>query len=300
MHERACGCLLALTVAVSSILAVILSGCGCGKPVKGAGEIQDPTEVPGEGYLSEPTETPDRGDMTLSLSDAGNTDSIGRMTFFPNGDGSLAALAGTNQFTLYFENPFIQLNQGFITFYDSHTSTIYESIDIGNYGRCHVSPIDDAGMALTGWDRGSMVDIILSSPFLPGASFYVLIDEGCFTDGTYFSQGQLNASLIRFSVKEYGIDRMNGLARTYAQGARAVVDVLIGGECAYARIAGYDGELLAFSSPSFDATGELVVTFLKEGEPSFRVEFFNSQGTMIDSMTLGFSVIGSSATVRIA
>lgn len=287
----------AFVLLLTTVMSAMLSGCG--KKTK-ADPVSEETGLSGE-YLAEPTESPG-GPVDLSLvedASSSDPDSVGQMTYYPNGNGALAALAGSNVFTLYFENPSVSIGSGFITFYEASTSTVYESVDIGNYDKCRVYPLDDSGSLLTGWDKGTMVEISLASPFMPGGSYYVLIDEGCFTDGVHASKQQLNASLIKFSVKDYGVDRLNGFAKTYAQGARAVMTVLLGGDAVRAQVAGYDGEYLAFSSSAFDVSSELTVTFLKEGSPSFRLEYYNAQGAMVDSMTFSVDVIGSSATVNI-
>ena len=216
--------------------------------------------------------------------------SVGSMTYFPFGSDKMAALMGTSVFTLYFKSNDLLYGSGFITVYDSGTNQVFEKIDVSDSSKCQIKDIDDAGKTLTSWDSGKMVKLYFDTAFSATRSYYILMDEGCFTNGSVSSAAILDPTAITFSVKAYGIGA-NDIQTAYAVSNSVTIPVVIGGDCASAAVKEYDGSFVTLSTTSLSENGNFTVTFLKAGEPSISVKFLDSNGVELDSVSFSFAVV---------
>ena len=264
---------------VFTLTAAALSGCGKKKVEEKAQEevvLQPMVEV-----LPEATE----------VAPVAEDNSVGLMAFYPNNNENMFALAGTNTFTVYFQNKRVKVGSGKIGVYDASSNAIYTSVEASNTERFEIGVMDDIGKALTGWSEGTKIDIYFDKIFLTGANYYVLIDEGFFTLGSINSGAVTNSSLITFSVKEYGVD-MTGVSfnKTYKVGDFVSFMALVDGQDAtmYA-LKEYDSAFIEASPINGTADTQVTLKFLQAGSPSFTVAFYKS-GKMVDSITFTFTV----------
>ena len=272
---------------VSMILILtLLSMClyGCGKK-------SEPKEKGDEITLQPVTEVVTPASEVVPEASDGN--SVGLMAFYPNADQNMFALAGTNCFSVYFENKRIKVGSGKIGIYDANSNSIYTTVNAENTDSYVVSDMDMVGTALTGWGEGTKVDIYFDKVFLPGSSYYVLIDEGFFTLGSIKSAAVTNSSLITFEAKQYGVDLTGvSLTRSYqvndAISFRALVD---GNAATMYALKEYDQTFIEASPINGTTDTTLSLKFLKAGTPSITVAFYNS-GKVVDSITFTFQVDG--------
>ena len=219
-------------------------------------------------------------------------DSIGFVTYFPS-TGGMGALAGTNEFTLYFEKPDIKIGLGKVELYNAATNALVDSIEVSEENKCVLSPLDSNGQMLTDWVEGTKAELYFNTFFEPGESYYVLMDKGCFMNGEIASKGIDNASYMKFDVKPYGI---NGIFRDiYNFGDTINLDVLLGGEAVRAAVLDYDASMMNIPQNVFTAQGtnSFMLTFQSAGKASFRLAFFDNKGAEIDSVTFSADVMGT-------
>ncbi len=241
-------------------------------PLEEAGEVEPPSE-----------------EVVSSVAQA---DSIGFIAYYPQTD-TMGALAGTNQFTIYFQKPDVHAGLGAIELYDASNQQLVDTIEVLDESKCVISPIDESGMALTDWVEGTKAEIYFNKFFTPGASYYILLDKGCFMAGEIASKGIDNASYMPFDVKPYGI---NGIFRDiYNFGDTASMEVVLGGEAVRASILDYDGNVVNIPQSVFTAMGTnpFTVTFQSAGHATFRIAFYNQQGVEIDSVTFNAEILGT-------
>lgn len=228
------------------------------------------------------------------VSSQAEADSIGFIAFYPSSDG-MGALAGTNQFTIYFQKPDVKAGIGAVELYDASSQQMIDSIDVTDADKCVISPIDSNGMALTDWVEGTKAELYFNTYFRPGASYYILLDKGCFMAGEIASKGIDNASYMKFDTKEYGI---NGIFRDiYNFGDTASMDVILGGEAVRAAILDYDSNVVNIPQNVFTALGTnpFMVTFQSAGHAAFRIAYYDAAGVEIDSVTFNADVLGTAS-----
>ena len=226
--------------------------------------------------------------------------SVGLMAFYPNNNENMYALAGTNTFTVYFQNKRVKVGSGKIGIYDASSNAIYTSVNAEDTNCFDIGVMDETGTALTGWTEGTKIDIYFSKIFLTGGSYYVLIDEGFFTLGAIKSGAVTNSSLITFKVKEYGVD-MTGvnLDRVYDVGNVITFSALVDGQDAtmYA-LKEYDQNFIEPTPINGTTDTPISIKFLQPGNPSITVAFYKS-GKMVDSITFTFNVAGEPAEAAV-
>lgn len=268
------------------MILVAVSIVGCGKKKEEQKEMEITTLQPMTEVLPQATEVaPEPED-----------NSVGLMAFYPNNNEAMFALAGTNTFTVYFQNKRVKVGTGKIGIYDSSSNAIYSSVDASDTERFEVGAMDEIGTALTGWEDGTKIDIYFDKIFLTGASYYVLMDEGFFTLGAINSGAVTNSSLITFSVKEYGVD-MSGvnLSNTYKVGDVISFTALVDGTDAtmYA-LKEYDTAFIEATPINGTTDTNVALKFLQAGSPSITVSFYKA-GKAVDSITFTFNVVDDAA-----
>lgn len=264
------------------LLSLSLSACGKKNEEKAAGD---------EIVLQPTTEVVTPASEVVPESSDGN--SVGLMAFYPNNNENMFALAGTNCFTVYFENKRVKVGSGKIGIYEATSNSVYATVNAEDTNSYVVSDIDMIGTALTGWGEGTKVDIYFSKIFLPGESYYVLIDEGFFTLGSIKSAAVTNSSLITFEAKQYGVDLTGvSLTKTYNVNDAISFQVLVDGNDAtmYA-LKEYDAAFIEATPINGTTDTPLSLKFLQAGTPSITVAFYNS-GKVVDSITFTFDVVG--------
>lgn len=265
--------LLALSVSVFA---------GCGK--------KEPEETQPEVVLEPLTEKVTPATEVVPESEP---NSVGLMAFYPNNNENMYALAGTNTFTVYFQNKRVKVGTGKLGIYDADSNAIYTSVNAEDLNCFEIGTMDAVGKSLTGWEDGTKIDIFFSKVFLPGMNYYVLIDEGFFTLGSIKSGAVTNASLITFNAKQYGVDLIGTyMNRVFDVGDEVSFDVLVDGQGAtmYA-VKEYDQSFIEASPINGSTDTTLKLKFLQPGTPSIKVAFFNS-GKVVDSITFIFDVAG--------
>ena len=289
--------ILSALLIVAIIFVFILSITGCGRK-----NVAEPVEDTSSAFLSGLDEVPTEKIVDTSaaaatssaLSDtqevSASEASMGAMTYFPFGSDKMAALMGTSVFNLYFKTNDLLYGSGNITVFDAGTNQIFEKIDVTDGSKCQISDIDSAGKTLTSWDAGKMVKLYFDTPFSATRSYYILMDEGCFTNGTVSSSAVLDPTLITFSVKSYGIGA-NSIQTAYAVQGSVDIPVIIGGDCASVQVKDYDGSFIALSSTMLTSNGSFTVSFLKAGNPSVTFKFLDSNGVELDSVSFSFSIV---------
>ncbi|AOZ97847.1 hypothetical protein [Butyrivibrio hungatei] len=226
------------------------------------------------------------------------SNSVGLMAFYPNSNENMYALAGTNAVTFYFENKGIQLGDGKIGVYEAETNNIYSTVDVADTSSFVIDEMDSVGTSLTGWESGTKIDVYFSKIFETGKSYYVLMDEGVFSLGSVSSAPVTNASLITFSVKNYGVDITGvNLKKTYKVGDTVALNVLVDSEGAsmYA-LKEYDQTFITATPDSATTSSAVSLTFEKPGTPSVTIAFFKG-GKQVDSVTFSFPVADENGVV---
>lgn len=223
----------------------------------------------------------------IAISEA-SEDSVGNVVFYPTGTSYLAALSGTNSVTVYFEKEGITAGNGFMALYNADTQNKLAYVQCSNEQYCTVTDIDDNGKNLTGWDSGTMATIYFDYYFTSGESYYILLDPGCFSYGTVDSKEVTNASLITFSAKDYGFS--GSITKEYEVGSTVSLSVILGGDAVLATVKDYDESLVSVSGTTFDVTSDLKIDLLSDGIPTVTIDFFDSSGQSVDSVTFTFYV----------
>lgn len=219
------------------------------------------------------------------------SNSVGLMAFYPNNTEEMFALAGTNTFTLYFQNKQIEPGEGKIGVYNAQSNAIYTSVEATDKDKFDVEVMDDIGKSLTGWEDGTKIDIYFDKVFMPGTSYYILMDEGAFNLGEVKSEAITNSSLITFSTKNYGVDMAGvNFDKNYNVGDSVSFTVLVDGEDStmYA-LKAYDTSFIEASPINGSSDTDLALKFLKKGNPSITISFYKS-GKTVDSITFTFNV----------
>lgn len=280
----------AFLLALLSVSVVILPSCGLGNAPKGDVPIAQSVSEADLAPLEEATSIEAPSEEIVSSQ--ASADSLGFIAYYPQ-KGTMGALSGTNQFTIYFQRPDVKAGLGAIELYDATNQQLVDTIEVMDESKCVISPIDESGMALTDWVEGTKAEIYFNKFFTPGASYYVLMDKGCFMAGEIASKGIDNASYMQFDVNEYGI---NGIFRDiYNFGDTANMDVVLGGDAVRAAILDYDGNVVNIPQSVFTAMGTnpFTVTFQSAGHATFRIAYYNAAGTEIDSITFNAEVLGT-------
>lgn len=262
------------------VSALVLTACGKKQEEESSEEIilQPMTEV-----ITPPTEVQPEAEQN----------SVGLMAFYPNDNENMFALYGTNAVTFYFENKNVMRGDAKIGVYEADTNAIYASVDASDTSSYEVGEMDSVGTSLTGWTQGTKIDVYFPKLFELGKSYYVLIDEGAFKLGGVSSAPVTNASLINFTVKDYGIDLTGiNLDKVYNVGDSINFNVIIDSVNAtmYA-LKEYDAAFIEATPSNSTQSTPVSITFLKPGEPSFSVGFYKS-GKVVDSMSFTFHVQG--------
>ena len=270
---------LSLTL-ISVLLATTLIGCGKKK------EVEEQPEV-----VLEPLKevvTP-----ATEVVPESEPNSVGLMAFYPNNNENMYALAGTNTFTVYFQNKRVKVGTGKLGIYDAESNAIYASVNAEDTNCFEIGTMDSIGTSLTGWEDGTKIDIYMSKVFLPGGSYYVLIDEGFFTLGSISSGAVTNASLITFNAKPYGVDLTGTyMNKVYDVGDETSFQVLVDGqEATMYAVKEYDQSFIEATPINGSEDTTLRLKFLRPGTPSIKVAFFKS-GKIVDSITFTFDVEG--------
>lgn len=266
---------------------ITVSIVGCGKQKAGEKKQEEIVLQPLTEKLTPATE----------VAPVAEENSVGLMAFYPNSNENMFALAGTNAFTVYFQNKRIKVGSGLINVFDATTNQLYTSQSAENTDAFVVSAMDEIGKALTGWSDGTKIDIYFDDVFIPGTSYYVLMDAGLFKLGNVESEAVTNSSLITFDVKQYGIDMQHtNLDRDYNVGEVVSFMALVDGKDAtmYA-LKEYDTAFIEASPINGTTDSNISMKFLKPGNPSITVAFYNS-GKMVDSITFTFNVVGAQPT----
>ncbi|WP_026653354.1 hypothetical protein [Butyrivibrio proteoclasticus] len=224
--------------------------------------------------------------------------SVGLMAFYPNSNENMYALAGTNAITFYFENKGIQLGDGKIGVYEAETNNIYSTVDVADASSFVIGEMDGVGTSLTGWESGTKIDVYFSKIFETGKNYYVLMDEGVFALGSVSSAPVTNASLITFSVKNYGVDITGlDLNKTYKVGDTVTLSVLVDGDGATMfALKEYDQTFITATPDSATTSSAVSLTFDKPGTPSVTIAFFKG-GKQVDSVTFSFPVADENGVV---
>ena len=292
--------ILAGFLVLSLVLVFVLSLTGCSRKnvsTTASEAVSSPLagldDVPTEKVVSvDASDALTTSDLTDTAQEVGAGEaSVGSMTYFPFGNGQMAALMGTSVFTLYFKSNDILYGSGSITVYDAGTNQVFEKIDVSDSSRCKISDIDSAGKTLTSWESGKMVKLYFDTAFSAGRSYYILMDDGCFTNGVVGSAAVLDPTAITFSVKAYGIGT-GDIQTAYAVQNSVNIPVVIGGDCASAVVKDYDGSFITLSTTSLSTNGNFTVSFLKSGTPSVTIKFLDSNGVELDSVSFVFNVVG--------
>ena len=282
MQKRVC--------AILAVCCLVLSACG-GKQAKvgmtaeeadtAAQKSEDPAE---DGKIKlEPLKEVhvEPSDVAKDTANTPPATSIGPMTYYPNGSGHMAAMMGTNSLNFYFQKGNVQPGTGKIGVY-TVTGELFASVDVSQEGVVICSEIDEEGKALSGWEIGTKAEVFLGKAFDTDGSFYVLMDPGVFVWEGVQSNAVSDSTKITFSVKPYGIS--GGMPGSCQLGQQVSLTVFIGGDIDRAVVSEFDNNMIHFNQTRFTETGELVVSFIRAGDASFKLGFQERTGE-VDSMT---------------
>ncbi len=278
-------------VFIIMLVSILLLG-GC---VRDGGKTAEEVMNAPEMELEPLREDEDHLLSTESAKAEAEEDSVGLMAFYPNGSGPLAALAGMNTFTLYFEHDDVERGEGRIGLYDTDATEdpLVSAVDVNDADRVELLPIDENGKNISNFDNGSMAVIRFDRRFEAGRHYYVLLDGGCFKRGDIVSTGIANASYITFSVKPYGID--TALSTEYGEGEDVRIHVLLGGEAEAAGVLEYNSQFLTFDPATISSSTDMNIHFNRttaENLPaSCTLAFYNKGGQRIDSCVFSLKIV---------
>ncbi len=305
-----------LPVFMTAALSAILSACGASS---------QEAQVPEEEIVLAPLEEKKLSPLEEKEIATPEPDSVGNMMVYPTGygDSEMGCLYGTNTITFYFENEGVVGGDGLIHVYESPSGAAFSSVSTAS-SNVTVSPMDEAGTLYTGWEKGTKIDVCFDTSFDMGKNYYVLLDPGAFRLNEVLSKSITSASLISFGVKDYGFepfstdiangDSFNLDLKLGGDAVSASVDFIAsskGGVLSEAEAAGTPDASVAEASESGDAendspeSGAVTIaseTFKEDGVFSpdlsgfedsavaFKVSYFDSKGSSIDSSTFVLSV----------
>lgn len=274
MQKRKKKILLSLLTLMTSA-GLVLSGCG---------KSEEPTDT-AQVYLDEPVEvTPSEEFADDSVAEV--TDGVGEVAVLPWGTAETAAMAGTNTVTFYFKNPDILLGSGNVAVVNTNDPTILSSVSVTDPGVAEQTPMNPDECSLFGWTEGQKVSIYFDSCFLPGQSYSVRADEGCFIAGSSLSKPITDDS-VTFTTKMYGLN-VSSLPNTVREGDTLKIPVVLGSGASMAKAEMVSNCTILHTS--FTENGTLSVSFDSPGAASFTMKFSSPDGTVLDTMPLIFTV----------
>lgn len=263
------------------ILALLLVCCtACGK--KEQEQKVDTTDIE-LAPLEEKAVSP----AVESQAPESDPNAVGNIVYFPNSNEFLGALAGSNALTLYFEKSGVTSGTGRITVYDEEDYSMLSYVDVSDTSSCRMSPIDNNGVQLSGWEDGTQATLYFSKPFVAGRNYFVLMDAGCFRYDSFESLAITNPSLMTIHTKEYGVS--SDIRDRYNFGDTATLSVMVGGDCKRVLVQDYDSEAILPSQTMMTSNGDIYFTFAKDGTYSFKVSFYDDS-VEIDSVTYSVTV----------
>lgn len=262
------------------LLMMTLPLCvSCGKKQEQKVEVEDVPLAPMEEKAVSPA--------VESQAPESDPNAVGNIVYFPNSNEFLGALAGSNALTLYFEKSGVSSGSGRITVYDEEDYSMLSYVDVSDTSSCKMSPIDNNGVQLSGWEDGTQATLYFSKPFVAGRNYFVLMDPGCFKYDSFESLAITNPSLMTIHTKDYGV--ASDLRDRYNFGDTATLSVLIGGDCKRVLVQDYDTDAILPSQTMMTASGDIYFTFTKDGTYSFKVSFYDDS-VEIDSITYNVTV----------
>lgn len=249
---------------------------------------------------AEPVEVAPEGDIEVDQNAAESFyqegDGIGAVTCVPNSSPAFSALAGSNAFTFYFENPDVAIGTGNITFYEADTSDVLDTIDMTEAAtaeRAEISAITDEGKSLTGYTSGRQCTIYLSRQFERTKSYYVLMEPGVFTANGSPSNAVTTPDKLTFTTTQYGIGQTDFPERTVS-GTSVYIPIYLSGAVTKAEIKDLSAGRIDFSEKMFTADSSVKVTFDEPGESAFTIYFYDSSGQEVAAMPFSFEVTEAS------
>ena len=258
-------------------LSVLMSGlvlAGCGKK-----QAQEPQ------YLDEPVEVATDGNFDEDIEPT-ETNGIGEAAVLPSGAAANAALAGTNTVTFFFKNPVITTRTGNVAVVNMSDYSILSSVSVSEAGKTESMPMTPEELSSFGWPDGVKINVYLDSCFLPSQQYAVRTDEGVFTDGTNLSKA-ITENNVTFTTKDYGIN-VASLPNALNQGSKMLIPVVLGGGASLARADGISN--CTIKQTSFTQNGNLEVLFDNAGQAGFTLTFTSSDGKILDTLPLSFTV----------
>ena len=274
-------------VAVVSVLLMALAVASCGKKEEEAVEIPEEQLAPLEEKVTSPAE-----EAQVPASDP---NSVGNMVYYPNSNEFLGALAGSNTLTLYFEREGVTTGSGRISIYNDGDYSLLAYVDVSDSSSCRMEPIDNNGVQLSGWEKGTQATLFFPKPFQAGGKYFVMMDAGCFKYNDFESKAITNPSLMTIVAKPYGI--ASDVKDKYNFGDTAILSLLVGGDCQRVLIQDYDSSAVLPSQTMMTSSGEVYFTFMKEGTWSFKVSFYDDANE-IDSVTYTVDVAPTAGEVK--
>ena len=236
-------------------------------------------------YLDEPVEVTPSEDFSEDAAEV--SEGIGEVAVIPWGTAETAALAGTNTLTFFFKDPSVVLGSGNVGVVNMYDASIMPSVSVTDPGTADVSPMTLDECEKFGWTEGTKINVYLDSCFLPGASYSIIADAGCFTSGSSYSQALTVESGVNFTTKNYGIN-VSSLPSTMMAGSSLKIPVVLGGGASLAKAEMVSNCMI--KQTSFTASGDLDVSFDGPGEASFVLKFSSPDGTVLDTLPLSFTV----------
>lgn len=272
--------LLLLGALLSS--ALIMSGCG-GTSNNNAVYLDEPVEVA-------PTSNVDARAISDFTKD--EVIGIGKMAYMPFGASDRAAVAGTNAFRFFFNNPNVTPGNGVIRFFSSDGAS-FDVIDFSKdeiRSSAKVESLSEEGKALTGFTVGTEVTVYLKKPYERSNSYYVLMDRGVFKTPAVSSKEVLTPGMIAFTATSYGIGNIVRPA-TINPGNSIYFDVYTSSKITKVVVKNLSLDSVELSDTQFTRDGTLKVTFKASGDKSIRLYFYDNEGLEVSSIPLTFTVV---------
>ena len=219
---------------------------------------------------------------------------IGRFAYYPYSAETLFAPSGTNEVCFYFEKSDIVPNSGYVKVYDAVTGMEFDAVDVSDANRCKCNSFDDVATQYTGWESGSSISIFFDRSFMPDGSYFLTADEGCFMteDESAYSRAIRDADQVVFGIAPYGLNSIDTtVLENFTVGEKYNLGVLIEGEAAYAIVTDYDGRTVSLDQTKLIDTDYYTLEFLKAGESSITVSFYDAEDSLLNTVAFRFNVI---------
>lgn len=232
------------------------------------------------------------------------TNIVGGVMYYPSDGEYSSALAGTNCLSLFFKNSNVTAGTGAISLFERDTLKKVASIQASDAERCIAYELSSDGKEYTGFPSGTQVDLYFETAFLPGKSYFVLMDEGCFNLGRVSSRAVTDANLIVFNTKTYGFE--GDMRSIYHVNDFSSFSIIVDGACVKAEIAAYDEADLSIATPVIERKNTLVpavnakpnITMLREGILPMTVSFYDNQQELLETIYVEFECVAPDVEIE--